>query len=211
MCWQQSSSGDTTANYGCSRGLEVVPTTRLEFGIYPPGYIVHRANFADGFGDLSYSVKFRAFSRPVGKGGYFVGFFLGGLIPTSANSNGTGHAVLTPTFAAAKVLGPFDIQSTIGGTLPTSGTKSLGRTLPFNTSFDYRIKEKAWLILEQDSTFWIDGPLTGNKQAFLTPGIVWQGKLGQKQKVEIGFGEQIAVTHFHQYNHRSVFTIRFPF
>src|SRR5258708_14961194 len=42
--------------------LEIIPTTRLELGIFPPAYLVHQSNTSDGFGDLSWQVKFRAFS-----------------------------------------------------------------------------------------------------------------------------------------------------
>src|SRR3981081_1744960 len=38
MSWQQDPTGGTiTSNYGASRGLEIIPTTRLEVGIFPPG------------------------------------------------------------------------------------------------------------------------------------------------------------------------------
>jgi hypothetical protein len=80
-------------------------------------------------------VKFRAFSGTEGKGDYFVGFFFGGTVPTDRVPNGLGHAVLSPTFAVAKGLGPWD-------------------------------------MLEQNSTFWLDCPLTGHKQVFLTSGLV---------------------------------------
>ena len=213
MSWQQDPSGGTiTSNYGSSRGLEIIPSTRLEVGIFPPSYIVHQTNVANGFSDLSYQVKFRAFSGTEGKGDYFVGFFFGGTVPTGRVPNGLGHAVLSPTLAAAKGLGPWDIQSTIGATLPTSGTNVLGRTLLFNTAVDYRIKGKIWPMLEQNSTFWVDGPLNGNKQVFLTPGVViGTFPVNEKLRFGFGFGVQIAVTSFHQYNHRWIFSIRFPF
>lgn len=42
MYWQQDPVGGTvTSNYGASRGLEIIPVTRLEVGIFPPGYLVH--------------------------------------------------------------------------------------------------------------------------------------------------------------------------
>jgi hypothetical protein len=213
MSWQQDPSGGTvTSNYGNSRGVEIIPSSRLEVGIFPPGYVVRQTNVANGFGDLSYQVKFRAFSGAEGKGDYFVGFFFGGTVPTGGTPNGLGHVVLSPTFAAAKGFGPWDIQSTIGATLPTSGTNVLGRAFLFNTEVDYRIKGKVWPMLEQNSTFWVDGPLNGNKQVFLTPGLV----LGsfpfiERVRVSVGVGVQIAVTEFHQYNHRWIFSIRFPF
>jgi len=169
MSWQHDPGGSITSNYGNSRGLEIIPSTRLEVGIFPPPYVVHQANTPNGLGDFSYQVKFRAFARTEGQGDYFVGFFLGGSVPTGRAPNGLGHSVLSPTFAAAKGLGPWDIQSTFGANLPTSGTNVLGRTLIFNTAVDYRIKGKLWPMIEQNSTFWVDGPLSGDKQVFLTP------------------------------------------
>src|SRR5260370_30976893 len=44
MSWQQDPTGGTvTSNYGASLGLEIIPTTRLEVGILPPGYLVHQS------------------------------------------------------------------------------------------------------------------------------------------------------------------------
>src|SRR5437879_6144685 len=143
MSWQQDPTGGTiTSNYGASRGLEIIPTARLEVGIFPPSYVVHQSKTPDGFGDLAWQVKFRAFSAPEGKGDYFVGFFLGGSFPTGTLPNGQGHTILSPTFAASKGLGPWDIQSTIGANLPATGTDILGRAIIFNTAVDHKIKGK---------------------------------------------------------------------
>jgi hypothetical protein len=213
MSWQQDPSGGTvTSNYGASRGLELIPTTRLEVGLFPPPYLVHQSKTQDGFGDFSWQVKFRAFSASEGKGDYFVGFFLGGSFPTGATPNGLGHTVLSPTFAAAKGLGPVDIQSTIGANLPTSGASILGRSIIFNTAVNYRIKGKIWPIIEQNSTFWSGGTLDGKKQVFLTPGLVLGSfPLAERLHLTVGGGLQIAVTRFHQDDHRWILSVRFPF
>jgi hypothetical protein len=213
MYWQADpGGGTTTSNYGGSRGLEIIPSSRLEVAIFPPSYVAHETNTPNGFSDLSYLMKFRAFSRAEGKGDYFVGFFFGGSLPTARTPNGLGHAVLSPTFAAAKGLGPWDVQSTIGATLPIGGTDVLGRALLFNTAVDYRIKGMIWPMIEQNSTFWLDGPLHGDKQVFLTPGVVaGPFALTEKLHVGFGFGVQIAATSFHQYNYRRIFSLRFPF
>jgi hypothetical protein len=213
MSWQRDPSGGTiTSNYGDSRGLEIIPATRLEVGLFPPPYIVHQSNVRDGFADFSYQVKFRAFSATEGKGDYFVGLFFGGTAPTGSAPNGAGHAVLSPTFAVAKGLGPWDIQTTFGATLPTGGTNVLGRTLVFNTEVDYRIKGIIWPMLEQNSTFWVDGPLDGHKEVFITPGlVVGPFPLSGQLHVAFGAGVQIAVSSYHQYNHRWILSIRFPF
>jgi hypothetical protein len=213
MSWQQDPTGGTvTSNYGASHGLEIIPTTRLEVGIFQPSYLVHQSNTPDGFGDFSWQVKFRAFSATEHKGDYFVGFFLGGSFPTGTPPNGLGHTTLSPTFAAAKGIGPWDIQSTIGATLPTSGTNLLGRMIVFNTAVDYRIKGKIWPMLEQNSTFWSGGTLDGKKQVFLTPGLVLgSAQLAERLHLTVGGGIQIAVTQFHQDNHRWILSVRFPF
>src|SRR5467141_3227467 len=213
MSWQQDPTGGTvTSNYGASRGLEIIPTTRLEVGLFPPPYVAHQSKTPDGFGDLSWQVKFRAFSATEGKGDYFVGFFLGGSFPTGTTPNGLGHTVLTPTFAAAKGLGPWDIQTTIGANLPATGANVLGRMIVFNTAVDYRIKGKIWPMLEQNSTFWSGGTLDGKKEVFLTPGLVLGSfPLAERLHLSIGSGVQIAATQFHQYNHRWILSVRFPF
>jgi hypothetical protein len=213
MSWQRDPSGGSiTSNYGSSRGLEIIPSSRLEVGLFPPSYTIHQTNVANGFGDFSYQVKFRAFSRTEGKGDYFVGVFLGGSVPSGGVPNGLGHAVLTPTVAAAKGLGRWDIQTTFGAILPTSGTNVAGRALLFNTEVDYRIKGKIWPMLEQNSTFWLGGTLNGNRQVFLTPGLVL-GPFPVTERLHVGFGVgiQTALSSFHQYNHRWIFSIRFPF
>ena len=213
MSWQQDPTGGTlTSNYGASKGLEIIPTTRLEVGIFPPPYLVHQSKVSDGFGDFSFQVKFRAFSATEGKGDYFVGFFLAGSLPTGTLPNGLGHTVLSPTFAAAKGIGPWDIQSTIGGNLPATGANLVGRAIMFNTAVDYRIKRKIWPMVEQNSIFWSGGTLDGKKEVFLTPGLVMGSfPLAERLHLSFGGGVQIAVTQFHQYNHRWIVSLRFPF
>src|ERR1700694_5585350 len=55
MSWQRDSSGGgITSNYGNSRGLEIIPSSRLEVGLFPPAYFVRETKVARGIGDLSY-------------------------------------------------------------------------------------------------------------------------------------------------------------
>jgi hypothetical protein len=213
MSWQQDPAGGTiTSNYGGSKGLEIIPTTRLEIGISPPSYLVHQSTIPDGFGDFSFQIKYRAFSATEGRGGYFVGFFLGGSFPTGNPPNGLGHTILSPTFAAAKAVGRWNVQSTIGANLPASGANTLGRAILFNTTLMYNLKRKIWPMVEQNSTFRSGGTLDGKTQVFLTPGLVLgRFSLTERLHVAFGAGVQIAVTRFHQYNHRWILSVRFPF
>jgi hypothetical protein len=212
MSWQQDPSGASTSNYGMSKGLEIIPLSRLEVGIFPPNYLAHQSSVPNGFGDLSFQVKFRAFSATEGHGDYFVGFFFGGSLPTGTPPNGVGHSILSPTLAAAKGFGHWGVQTTLGSSLPVSGANILGRAIIFNTAVNYKFKGKVWPMLEQNSTFWSGGMLDGKKQVFLTPGLVLGSfQVAERLRFAIGAGVQIAVTEFHQYNHRSVLSLRFPF
>src|SRR6267143_2461663 len=49
---QHDAIGSITSNFGAARGLEIIPTTRLEIGISPPAYFTHQSGLPDGFSDL---------------------------------------------------------------------------------------------------------------------------------------------------------------
>ena len=124
--------------------------------------------------------------------------------------HGTEHTILSPTFAAAALI--HGTSSTLGANLPVSGTNTLGRTVVFNTAVNYRIKGKVWPMLEQNSMFWSGGSMDGRKQVFLTPGLILGSfPLKERLRIAIGGGFQTAVTPYHQYNHRWIFSVRFPF
>jgi hypothetical protein len=209
---QQDPNGTVTSNFGASRGLEIIPATRLEIGVSPPPYLTHQAGLPDGFGDMSFQVKYRAVSAPEGKGDYFIGLFFGGSVPTGTPPNGMDHAILTPTLAAAKGVGPVDIQTTLAAGLPVSGLELLGRTIVSNTAVDYRIKGQIWPMLELNSTSWSGGTLDGKREVFLTPGlVVGSFPVAERLHLGLGAGVQIAVSDFHRYNHRWIASVRLPF
>src|SRR5260370_5695525 len=63
MSWQQDpATGVSTSNYGASKGLEIIPLSRLQVRIFPPNYLEHQSSQPHGFGDFSFQLKFRAFS-----------------------------------------------------------------------------------------------------------------------------------------------------
>jgi hypothetical protein len=66
--------------------------------------------------------------------------------------------------------------------------------------------------LEVNSTFWKDGEDNGLTKTFLTPGVIFgRFKVHGRVLMALGAGFEIAVTHFHTYNHAPVLTVRFPF
>lgn len=210
---QELAGGATTVNIGGGKGVELIPSERVEVILGVPPYLDHgSAKARDGFGDAGFLVKYRLIARNEQSGNYIVTAFLGMAAPTGSYNNGAEHAVITPTVAAGKGWGNFSVQSTIGAGLPVADTARLGRPILSNTALQYRILRKFWPEFEVNSTFWPDGTRAGKKQVFLTPGLVvgripLRGRLG----LTLGAGYQIAATHFHTYNHNLIFTVRLPF
>lgn len=214
MSWQTQPDGTTAlANYGGSKGLELIPAEHIELIVSPPPHIVRSVNgVPDGYGDVSFLFKYRILSANEERGNYIVSAFLGGSLPTGSHANGARNAAVAPTIAAGKGWGNFDVTTTFGAVLPVEETNLSGRQLVWNTAFQYRVLRKIWPEVEVNSTFFSDGPNNGKKQTFLTPGLVL-GKfpIWHRLGATAGGGLQIAATQFHGYNHKWILTVRFPF
>jgi hypothetical protein len=211
--WQTNAKGVTTDNYDGGKGLELIPFEKVEVIFNIPPYLAHNdPKVRDGFGDLAFLVKYRLLSANEEHGSYILTAFLGWSLPTGDHKNGAAHAVITPTIAYGKGLGNFDLQGTFGVGLPTADTNLLGRTYAWNNTFQYRIFKKLWPEVELNSTFFQDGKNDGQKQNFVTPGLVMgRFRLLGRVGFTIGGGYQIATTHFHTSNHNGILSIRFPF
>lgn len=200
-------------NYGNSKGLEVVPASRFEALVNPPPYITRGPGGSpDGAGDISFLMKYRILSGNEENGNYILTAFLGGSIPTGSHKNGTLDGTISPTLAAGKGWGNFDVSTTLGAVLPVADTAIIGRQIVWNTAFQYRILRKIWPEAEINYTHFSQGADDGQTQVFATPGIVL-GKfpIYHRFGFTIGTGMQIAVSQFHTYNHKAILTIRFPF
>jgi hypothetical protein len=211
--YQEAPGGVWTSEYGAGKGLEIIPNTRMEVQVGIPPFFFHEVpNAPDGFGDVSIFLKFRAFSAPEETRDYFIGFFLGGSFPTGSAPNGMLHTVWSPMIAAAKGWRFFDYQTTLSGNLPQSGTSVLGRQVLYNNTFQFNINRKVWPEVETNTTFFVDGPYSGDQETFLTPGLlVGPFDIAERLHFEPGMGIQIATSHFHLYDHRWIWTVRFPF
>jgi hypothetical protein len=211
--WQENSKGVTTNNFDGGKGLELIPFERVEVIFNVPAYIEHNnPKVRDGWGDAAFLLKYRMFAANEEHGNYILTAFLGWSVPTGQFSNGSKHAVITPTISYGKGFGNFDLQGTFGVGLPTADTSTLGRTISWNNAFQYRIFRKIWPEVELNSTFFQDGKNDGQKQNFVTPGLLL-GRFNLMGRVGLTFGGgyQIATTHFHTTNHNAILTVRFPF
>jgi Putative MetA-pathway of phenol degradation len=197
---------------GGPRGIQFVPIGKLQvtFGATP--YMVHYDSpVHDGFGDTSFAFKYRMWSGNQRHGDYAVSVQLGASIPTGTYQNGQRSGTLTPNLLAEKAWGPFAIQTTFGVTLPTSDTRQMGRTFLSNTAFQGHIARIFWPELEANFTDAHSGPANGDKQLFLTPGLlVGRFWLTRSMAITFGAGMQIAATQYHTYNHSLLFSVRLP-
>ena len=93
-----------------------------------------------------------------------------------------------------------------------NSVKALGRTIVSNNAIQVHAMRKLWPEVEVNSTFWKGGANDGRKQTFVTPGVVL-GRFPIHRRVAFvaGAGFQVAATHFSQYNHAFIGTLRVPF
>ena len=210
ITWTPTPAGNSL-NYGGGKGLELIPTehTEIIFGI--PPYQVP-PNGPSGGGNIPVTLKYRFFAGNEENGNYIVTAFLAGSI--AAGRFATRYGSITPTIAFGKGYRNFDFQNTLGLTIPTGGRQKSGTPVAYNLALQYRVLGKFWPELESNVTLWPNGgtSLVGQKQVFLSPGLVaGRFHLWKRVGLSVGAGEQIAVTHFHQYNHAKTLSIRFPF
>ena len=202
-------AGGTSVNYGNGKGLELIPTKQTEIILGVPPYQAPYSG-PDGFSNVPLTLKYRFLAQNEENGNYILTAFLAGSIPYGRFAS--SYASITPTIAFGKGFGNFDFQSTLGWAIPTGGRDKSGTPVAYNTAFQYRVFHKLWPEVEANATFWPNGKLDGDKQVFLSPGLVaGRFPLWRRLGLSVGVGEQIAVTHFHQFNHAKTLSVRFPF
>ncbi len=214
---QIAPAGTHTWNYGATKGLNLIPFANTEVDVYYPPYIQHNSTAADGFGDMAFLGKYRILTGNAEHGNYMLSAFVLATVPTGSHSNGSTDATVAPTVAGGKGFGRFDVQSTLGATLPTGDTTKLGRPVTWNVTAQYHLGKYLWPELGSNATFYHGGPHDGKMQEFVTPGLMFSkyklraGDAKSRLALAAGGGMQIATSGFHTYNHQLVMTTRFLF
>jgi len=214
---QYTPTHTTTWNIDGGKGFNIIPWYRTEVDVNLPPFLFHNVkSTVDGPGDFSMLLKYRLLSANETKGNYNVSAALGGSAPTGSYKNGSTDGAVTPTLFVGKGIRSFDVQTAAGITLPTGHTAAAGRPIVWNTAFQGRVKRIFWPEVEINSTFFRGGTHDGKDQTFITPGFeVSKIKLTSNETsrlaVVFGAAEQIAVTHYHSYNHALLFTSRLVF
>lgn len=213
---QIAPKGTYTWNIDNSKCVSFITPGNLEFDIDLPPYIKHNTTAVDGWGDFSFLAKYRIASGNARHGTYALSVWALTTVPTGQAKNGSTNASVQPNLGFGKGFGNFDVQSTIGATLPTGNpaTNASGRPVIWNTAAQWRLHKIFWPELESNATFYKGGSNDGKTQEFITPGILI-GKCalhpGDKQSrpgLTFGGGMQIAASQFHSYNHELILTAR---
>jgi hypothetical protein len=214
---QTASNHVQTWNLDGNKGLNLIPFANTEVDTNLPGYFLHSSSTVkNGPGDMSFVLKYRFFAGNASHGSYVLSSFLSGTIPTGSYKNGSADATVSPSIGVGKGIGRFDVQSTLGASLPVMDTATLGRTVAWNTAIQAHVAKYFWPEVEFNSTYYKGGANDGKNQTFATPGLIFSHKLRPAEAKSrlglcIGAGEQIATSHFHSYNHEIAVTTRLLF
>ncbi|MGB8478742.1 MAG: transporter [Acidobacteriaceae bacterium] len=195
------------------KGLELIPVNHVAVTFNLPPYMNYDApHTKDGFGDVSFLLKYRVLARNATKGDYIVSVFLGGSIPTGSYNNGKNSATVTPTLAGGKGWGRFNLEGSLGAALPVDSVDSVSRCITWNTVAEYKLYRYFWTEVESNASFNKGGSNDGKTQEFITPGFQI-GRIRPRKRTGLTFGTgmQIATSHYHSYNHALMLSSRFSF
>jgi hypothetical protein len=214
---QTASNHVETWNIDGSKGLYLIPFANTEIAANLPGYYEHSSpTVKNGAGDMSFLLKYRFLTGNAAHGSYDLTAFLSSTIPTGSYKNGSADATVSPNIGVGKGIGIFDVQSTLGASLPVMDTATLGRTIVWNTAMQAHVLKYFWPEVEFNATYFKGGANDGKNQTFATPGMLFTHKLRPSETksrlgICVGAGEQIAISHFHSYNHEIAVTTRLLF
>ncbi|WP_290990479.1 hypothetical protein [Hyphomicrobium sp.] len=195
--FEQMGNGGHLNVYDGGKGFEFIPTTTNEVLINLPPYDQRtHVKQASGWGDWpAFTIKQRLISANKQDGDYIVTAFFGVQAPTGDIPFTNDAWVVTPTLAAGKGWGDFDIQATVGVPIPLEHENEIGTSIVTNVAFQYHLGQYFWPEFEVNYTHWADGARSGKDQVFLTPGLILgRFKVCDDSNLIIGAGYQFAVS-----------------
>jgi len=211
-------NGSTVNIYDGGKGLELIPTEHTELIFTVPSYETRSPlKPVSGLNDWpGILLKYRLLSETEDKGNFVVSLFAEYGLPTGAETLTNKNHVFTPTLAAGKGWGDFDVQ---GESIPTSDHSDTGRSILTNLTAQYHIDDVFWPELEMNRTDFVGGERDGRTQTFLTPGIVFgRFVISGRTKLIVGLGYQTAISKLYTtgsstptFNHNWILSARLAF
>ncbi len=213
--WESTSKGSQVTSYGAGKGLELIPFDNIEVILGVPAWQAYNKPAGmDGFADDSFLFKYRLAAANEENGNYIATAFLGLGVPTGKEKLTSDNYTVTPTIAVGKGWGDFDVQSTLGLSIPDNGSapKGAGMPLQLNTALQYRLAGVLWPEVEVNYTYWGNGEHEGKNQVFLTPGfLLGRFPIWNRVGVTFGLAYQAALTDKPTFNHNFLLSMRIPF
>lgn len=209
-------AGTRTLNYGNHHTMGLLVGDRIQVNMMAPPYIQNNsAGLKDGFGDTMVEAKYRIASGDATHGNYALTAMVCESLPTGSYRNGAQTAVYYPTVAMGRMWGRFDVQTTLGGTMPTGKIAAQGRQINWNTTGRVQVGTRLWIDVEDNANFTFGGAFDRKVENFLTPAAFYVFKRKEWRAKHpmfvIGGGMQIATSGFHTYNHNLIPEMRVLF
>ncbi len=212
---QSLANGHNLTSFGSAKGVEFIPVQNVQFIVSIPEYHTLNTNpQRDGWADENFLMKYRFLTGDADHGNYVLTGFLGLSVPSGSGTFTSHHFVFTPTIAGGKGWGDFDLQSTLGVSVPDNeaGRRSIGTPILWNVVAQYRIAKYFWPDTEVNYTYWPSDPHEGLNQVFLTPGIVFgRFPVWSRVGLMVGVGCQFAVSEHPLYRRNYLLSLRLPF
>lgn len=212
---QTLANGHNLTSFGSAKGVEFIPMQNVQFIVSIPAWHTVNTNpRKEGWADENFLMKYRFLVGDANHGNYALTGFLGLTVPSGSGPFTSHHFVFTPTIAGGKGWGNFDIQSTLGVSVPENeaGRSSMGTPIAFNVVAQYHLGRYLWPDVEMNYTYWPSGTHEGLNQVFITPGLLFgRFKLASRVGFMCGIGCQFAVSEHPLYRRNYLLSIRFPF
>ena len=221
-------NGAEIDNYFAGKGLELIPTETNEVLINVPAFEQRllegsKVKPATGFADGNFvTIKQRLLSANEENGNYILSAFLGFQAPTGITAfTNRPTWIVTPTIAGGIGWGDFDIQGTVGYTLPKDEKNHIGNSLLTSVTLQYHIGQYFWPEFAFNDTQWTSGLRAGRNQLLVGPGIMF-GRFNLYNdlvKFNFGIAYQVAVVPDHHitdpltplFNHGWILSARLTF
>ena len=201
----------TLWNLFAGKGLKVIVAPRLEFDANFAPYLVHTDGVHNGFGDASWTLKYRLLGSNEQHGNALLTAWISGTYPTGSYTNGAANATVSPTVGGGKGWSRFDVMSTLGATLPVAGTGTAGRTISWNTVGQAKLGRHWWLEVEDNDSFVKGGTKDGQLTNYLTPGVISRWRNDRRRGFTLGAGLEFATSRTHSVDHNLVLSARIHF
>jgi hypothetical protein len=202
--------------YGNNHGVTFIAARRFQLEFDPPSFFRnHSATPKDGFGNAGALVKWRIASGNEQHGNYAVSAIVSRSFTPGAYENGDYTGAYGPRIAVGKAFGRFNVQTTIGGVLPTGQIALQGRAIEWNTTAQLHPSAHLYLDIENNATYFKGSSSDGQMQNFMTPAAFYAIRRKNWSPahavVVLGGGMQIATSGFYFYNHNLIAEARILF